>query len=154
MRRRGAGHRPESRARGLCGRGRTEGRAPPTCPPAPLRPPPTAPDRGRSRACPHWPRPGHPPAPRGPEPGALPAGAAGAWICYRLSVNEGPCLRPPRRLSSRAAAPDVLSPRSELPPSPAAELNWTHVFGSSARSCGRRPSGRRRNTAVTWKEVP
>nr|XP_004416468.2 PREDICTED: LOW QUALITY PROTEIN: zinc finger protein 354A [Odobenus rosmarus divergens] len=109
MRRRGAGHRPERRERGLCGRGRGRGPAPPMCPPAPHRPPADAPLTAAGRAL----------VPTGP--GRSPscslrtrAQRATCRPCGRVdllpavSEREELCFRPsPAPLPSRAAGAEM-----------------------------------------------
>ncbi|XP_073743706.1 uncharacterized protein [Callorhinus ursinus] len=116
MRRRGAGHRPERRERGLCGRGRgAEGRHP-RCARLPRTGHPAdAPLTAAGRALvPTGPGPGHPPAPSGPVPSALPAGPCGR-VDLLPAVTEREELFPP--LPGAAALPgcrrrDVFSARN------------------------------------------
>ena len=111
MRRRGTGHRPERRERGLCGRGLgAEGRQP-RCARLPRagRPADVRMTAAGRALVPTGPGPGHPPAPSGPVPSALPAGP-----CRRLdllpavSEREELCFRPsPAPLPSRAAGAEM-----------------------------------------------
>ncbi|XP_048972443.1 atherin [Canis lupus dingo] len=179
MRRRGAGHRPENRARGLCGRGRTEGRAPPTCPPAPLRPPADAPLTAAGRALVPT-GPGRPPScPLRARARGAPCRPGRRWdLLPAVSEREGPRLRPSSApllgLSCRAAGtetcflPEVSRrlPRPPRPPrpAPAAELNWNAHFRAQCpplRTAALWPAQGncchpfpKHFFLKTWKEVP
>lgn len=176
MRRRGAGHRPENRARGLCGRGRTEGRAPPTCPPAPLRPPADAPLTAAGRALVPT-GPGRPPScPLRARARGAPCRPGRRWdLLPAVSEREGPRLRPSSApllgLSCRAAGTETcclpeVSRRLPRPPrpAPAAELNWNAHFRAQCpplRTAALWPAQGncchpfpKHFFLKTWKEVP